>query len=334
MRNDPLQVGLPLRGADIVFAVDSEAVPPAGSPFTADRRYLVSGFLRPAGSRIVRASLSLPDDVPWPTEQFVYRLSGSVRLLVTDPMGRAESHWTVQANALIRLNGIEAERTGLWRPDVALDEAVGRSQPPKDMEPESAPSRGAEPRRSAAAEALRQELRHVAARSATATWKELATSAGLDLTHLSEPRCRELLVEVDRPYRPDVPLLSVLVRDRSRRPLSDLGTVLRMLGVQAPTSDRALNRWIVQEIERTHRAHEPKRTPVSQTALRPTPSEADLGSAQRQATRLRSKVSEAALFLERTTGRRAERLRNSVSEADSHLEKYGAASASGRSLRK
>lgn len=58
MRNDPLQVGLPLRGADIVFAVDSEAVPPAGSPFTADRRYLVSGFLRPAGSRIVRASLS------------------------------------------------------------------------------------------------------------------------------------------------------------------------------------------------------------------------------------------------------------------------------------
>ncbi|MBO0518255.1 hypothetical protein, partial [Streptomyces beijiangensis] len=48
-------------------------------------------------------------------------LVGSVRLLVTDVVEGSGSSWAVRADALMPLNGLEAERTGLWCPGVALE---------------------------------------------------------------------------------------------------------------------------------------------------------------------------------------------------------------------
>lgn len=137
--HDPFPASLPLRGAGMVFAVDPGAKPSAGSLFAAPGRHLVSGFVKPAGSRIVRARLSLPDEIPLPTDQYIYQLAGSVQLLVTDSAVDGDSSWTIRADSLVRLNGLEAERTGLWRPSVALDQQVDAATRVPRSRPETSP---------------------------------------------------------------------------------------------------------------------------------------------------------------------------------------------------
>lgn len=63
-RYDAVAGSLPLRGAEIVFAIDGEARPDTDSPLVEGGRYLISGFIKPAGHRILRAQLSLPHDTP------------------------------------------------------------------------------------------------------------------------------------------------------------------------------------------------------------------------------------------------------------------------------
>lgn len=69
-RHDAVADSLPLRGAEIVFAIDGEARPDTDSPLVEGGRYLISGFIKPAGHRILKAQLSLPHDIPHPTEQY------------------------------------------------------------------------------------------------------------------------------------------------------------------------------------------------------------------------------------------------------------------------
>ncbi len=117
----------PLRADQIVFAIDTKAPAPKHSPLAAEGRYIITADVKPAGSRIIRAHVSLPDDVPMPGERYVYRLYGVARLLLTDPDPRDGVQWAVRADGVVQLGGIEAERTGLWRPGIALPQRVGRA---------------------------------------------------------------------------------------------------------------------------------------------------------------------------------------------------------------
>ncbi|MER7932109.1 MULTISPECIES: hypothetical protein [unclassified Streptomyces] len=339
MRNDPLPGSLPLRGAEIVFAVDSESAPPVESPFAAAGRHLVSGFVKPAGSRIIRAQLSLPDEIPVPTEQYVYRLSGVVRLLITDPGEGKGSSWAVRADSLVQLNGLDAERTGLWRPSVALDERLDTAPRTTRTHTDTAP---VQPERSRGATVLRRALERVAREGTTTTWHELARRIGLDLAHLPDPKRRDLLVEVDKPLSPDRPLLCVLIRASSGRPLPYLGTVLRLLGAAAPASETALHRWSETAIKKAHEAYRQTPTPTltaSTTSGREpvteeqTPSRADLLAASRKLVVIRAKMREAAAVLRRASGRRATRLSQTIEQGEAHAKQYYAARGQRHTLR-
>ncbi|MFE2864970.1 hypothetical protein [Embleya sp. NPDC059259] len=338
MRNDPLPGSLPLSGAEIVFAVDGETMPLADSPFAAAGRHLLSGFVKPTGSRIIRAHLSLPETIPVPTEQYVYQLSGVVRLLITDPVGSQGSPWVVRADSLVRLNGLDAERTGLWRPSVALDERLDSTRTQR-AHTHAAP---AQPERSRAATALRQALERAAREHATTTWHELARQIGLDLAHLSDPKRRDLLVEVDKPLSPDRPLLCVLVVAGSKRPLPYLGTVLRLLGVTAPASEAALSRWSETAIKEAHKAYgpRPELTAAASTTFgeesvttEQAPSRADLLTASRKIVSIQAKLREAAAVLPLTSGRHTARLSQTIEQGEAHAQQYYAARRQHHALR-
>ncbi|WP_159039792.1 hypothetical protein [Streptomyces sp. TP-A0356] len=259
---EPLPSSVPLPSGQVVFAVDTEAAPLSSSPLDVPGRRLIPGFVKPTGSRIVRACLSLPDTVPAPTDQYVYRLAGSVRLLVTDVVEAEGSSWAVRADTLVRLNGLEAERTGLWRPSVALDEKhlpAPRVSSACERTPlaEPAPSGPKPPEITPAktADALRKVLEEVAAKGATITWSELAERLGRWVYDLPNPKRQELLVEVDKPRVPDRPLLSVLVVTHLGRHLPYLGQVLHRLGAVEPASEFALQQWAAAEINKTHEAY-------------------------------------------------------------------------------
>lgn len=344
MRNHPLPAVLPLHGARIVFAVDPTAKRPADAELTVEGRYLVPGFVKPAGSRIIRACLSLPDEVPSPTEQYVYQLSGLVKLLITDPVAAEAPSWAVRADSLTQLQGLDAERTGLWRPSVALKEETAPAPQVRQVEPESRPS---PPERGRVAATLRRELERVAAERTTTTWSKLSSRIDLDLAHLPDPKRRDLLVEVDRPLEPGRPLLSVLVLAPSGRCLPYLGTVLRLLGAPAPASDTALQRWSAVEIKRAQDAYgrPPAPAPASTRALRTPPARQekpattdaadlpDLRAASQQIGELRQKLAEAAAIAPKASPRRAERLGKAVKQARAHLAGYEAARLHGRVLR-
>ncbi|MEU7042826.1 hypothetical protein AB0A77_17410 [Streptomyces varsoviensis] len=330
MRNNPLPGSLPLRGPEIVFAVDGETSPPAESPFAAADRHLVPGFIKPTGSRIIRACLSLPAEIPVPTEQYVYRLTGVVRLLTTDLVEGSGSSWAVRADSLVQLNGLDAERTGLWRPNVALDERLDTAPRTSRVRSDSVP---AQPERSRAATKLRQALKQVAREGATTTWHELARRIQLDLAHLPEPRRRDLLVEVDRPLSPNRPLLCVLVLAGSERPLPYLETVLRSLGATAPASEAALRRWSETAIKKAHEAY--RQTPAATASITegPAPSRTHLQEAARELEVMRAKLREAAAVLTRASGRRAVRLAQAIGQGESHVQQYYAARCQRYALR-
>ncbi|MEW2219126.1 hypothetical protein AB0939_07385 [Streptomyces sp. NPDC006990] len=310
MRNDPFPASLPLRGAEIVFALDASARPPTAGPLVAADRYLVSGFIKPAGSRITRAHVSLPTGVPQPTEDYVYRLDTMVRLLITEPAGAADGVvWAIRCDSLSQLKGLDAERTGLWRPSASLEEP--RPDPSTDASaPAVTPSTQVE--RSQTAATLRKELEKVAVRGGTTTWRALSQLSGVDLAHLPDPKRRRLLLEVDSPFREDAPLLSVLVLTQAGRPLPYLATILRMLGAPAPASDTALQKWSREAIARTHTAY----------AGYDAPNAADLQAAAERHAQLVCRVKEAQEIIPRESGRRAARLNDAVRGAEELLERY------------
>ncbi|MGA5711235.1 hypothetical protein ACPCK8_32980 [Streptomyces cellulosae] len=346
---EPLPAGLPLSGRHVVFAVDTEAEPPVMSPLLTPGRYLLPGFVKPTDSRIVRAYLSLPDSVPAPTEQYVYRLAGMARLLVTDVAGEHGSPWALWADALVKLNGLEAERTGLWRPSVALDEKLGPApRPPSACEhlllPKPAPSEPevTETTPARPTDMLRSALEEVAARGATITWSELAGSLGRWIHDLPDPARQDLLVALDKPRVPSGPLLSVLIVTHVGRPLPYLGRILSRLGVIEPTSESVLQQWAATEAKRTHQAYgaapfhkavaSRRGTSQSVPAAR-APSASDLRLAHRRRAEMVQKVEEAAKTRARTRGARVQRLSEVMDQAEAHLQRYKMAYLRARTLR-
>ncbi|MGW6614966.1 hypothetical protein ACWGA0_16090 [Streptomyces erythrochromogenes] len=329
IRNPPLPASLPLRGSEIVFAVDNSVTPPADSPLATDNRYLISAYLKPAGSRIVPAHISLPSDTPVPTEDFVYQLTGLARVLITDPIGSGMVLWSIRADGLTRLNGLEAERTGLWLPSVSVVKPPSSSAAKMPTRPQA---QEAPPRRSREATLLRSALLTVATNGTRTTWEEISRKTGLDLSHLSDIKRRDLLIEVDGPLDPDVPLLSVLVREKSGRILPYLRTVLRILGADAPASDSALQQWCTREAGRAYAKHQPPTGAVAEPetprSRRPIfmPSPASVARVQA----LQGLVLDAKQLLPRTSGRRASRLKEAVKQAEIATAAFENARSKGR----
>ncbi|RVU29006.1 hypothetical protein EOT10_03985 [Streptomyces antnestii] len=321
-RHDAVASSLPLRGAEIVFAIDGEARPDTDSPLVEGGRYLRSGFIKPAGHRILKAQLSLPHDTPRPTEQYVYQLAGAVRLLVTEADRPGESTlWAVRADSLIQLKGLDAERTGLWRPPVALDEPLPAPKPA--TRPAPAPTVPVQSQGSRTATVLRRALEDVARDGATTTWKQLAERVGLDLAHLPDPKRRDLLVEVDKPRARNRSLLCVLVRAPSGRPLSYIATVLRLLQVPAPASESALYRWSEEQIRAAHTAYGHRTPPVlASAAVAEAPRPAEARAAQKQLTLLKAQLAVGRATFPRATGRRAARLATTVKDGEQHQRLY------------
>ncbi|MFC8124878.1 hypothetical protein [Streptomyces sp. NPDC057302] len=321
-RHDAVASSLPLRGAEIVFAIDGEARPDTDSSLVEGGRYLISGFIKPAGHRILKAQLSLPHDTPRPTEQYVYRLAGAVRLLVTEADRPGESaRWAVRADSLIQLKGLDAERTGLWRPPVALDDPLPAPKPAIRAAP--APTVPMQSHGSRNATVLRRALEDVAREGATTTWKQLAERVGLDLAHLPDPKRRDLLVEVDKPPARSRSLLCVLVRAPSGRPLSYLATVLRLLQVGAPASESALNRWSEGQIRAAHTAYGHRAPPLpASAAVTEAPRPAEARAAQQQLDLLKAQLAVGRGTLPRATGRRAARLATTVKNGEQHQRLY------------
>ncbi|WP_153812234.1 hypothetical protein [Streptomyces sp. SUK 48] len=321
-RHDAVAGSLPLRGAEIVFAIDGEARPDTDSPLVEGGRYLISGFIKPAGHRILKAQLSLPHDTPHPTEQYVYRLAGAVRLLVTEADRPGENtRWAVRADSLIQLKGLDAERTGLWRPPVALDEPLPAPMPA--TRPAPAPTIPVQSQSSRTATLLRRALEDVAREGATTTWKQLAERVGLDLAHLPDPKRRDLLVEVDKPRDRNRSLLCVLVRAPSGRPLSYLATVLRLLQVPAPASESALYRWSDEQIRAAHTAYGHRTPPLpASAAIAEAPRPAEARAAQEQLTLLNAQLAVGRTTLPHATGRRAARLATTVKDGEQHQRLY------------
>ncbi|MFE6091638.1 competence protein CoiA family protein [Streptomyces massasporeus] len=262
----------PLRADQIVFAIDTKAPTPRHSPLAAEGRYIITADVKPAGSRIIRAHVSLPDDVPMPTEQYVYRLYGVARLLLTDPDPRDGVQWAVRADGVVQLGGIEAERTGLWRPGVALPQPVrgttdvpvpaqrvvkGQTAPASDRAGSVQPSSMSASTRPdpESVTRVRKALEDFARRRTPTTWSTLGTVAKLNLVRLSPTERRDLLIAVDRPATPDKPVLSALVRDSGGRPLPDMTTIIRKLGLQPPADEVTLKLWCDREKDRAYHAH-------------------------------------------------------------------------------
>ncbi|MGW1930162.1 hypothetical protein [Streptomyces sp. NPDC001919] len=338
MRNAPFPGNLPLRATELIFALDPGRQPPLSSPLTHRGRYLVPGFIKPTGSRILRAYLSLPEEVPAPTEHFVYRLSGLARLVITDPLDEPGSVWAVHADSLVRLNGLDAERTGLWRPSVSLPAA--QVSAPAHTVPDALPVAPAEAERpSTVADQIRQELKKVARERTTVTWDELARRTGVDLSHMPDPKRRDLLAEVDEPLRAEVPLLCVLVRTPSGRHPFYLGAVLRKLGAQAPGSETALRRWREKEKQRNYDTYSPKLTtaqpprpahPTSTPAVpQPDPSAGwdvpppgQLKAAAQLVKKLRLRLQDAATIRSETVEAPGANMAEACARAELHLEEY------------
>lgn len=262
----------PLRADQIVFAIDAKAPAPKHSPLAAQGRYIITADVKPAGSRVIRAHVSLPDAVPMPTEQYVYRLHGVARLLLTDPDPQDGAQWAVRADGVVQLSDIEAERTGLWRPGVALPQPVRRTSDvpvpaQRVVKGQTAaasdradsgqpPSMGAPTRPDPESVArVRKALEDFARRRTPTTWGTLGTVAKLNLVRLSPTERRDLLIAVDRPATPDKPVLSALVRDSGGRPLPDMTTIIRKLGLQPPADEVTLKLWCDRERDRAYHAH-------------------------------------------------------------------------------
>ncbi|MEU4886341.1 MULTISPECIES: hypothetical protein [Streptomyces] len=104
----PKPFAFPIAGS-VVFVLDPDAPVPDDSPFTTEGRRLVMADVKPVDSPIVRAVLSLPDDTELPPAEHVYRAPDHARVLVHEGSGG----WAVHLDRFLRLNAMEAARTGL-----------------------------------------------------------------------------------------------------------------------------------------------------------------------------------------------------------------------------
>ncbi|MBD0843501.1 competence protein CoiA family protein [Streptomyces sp. TRM68416] len=359
----------PLRADQIVFAIDTKAPMPKHSPLAAEGRYIITADVKPAGSRIIRAHVSLPDAVPMPTEQYVYRLHGVARLLLTDPDPQDGAQWAVRADGVIQLSGIEAERTGLWRPGVALPKPVRTTSdvPVPEQRTVTGQTATTSGRANSAAQSasssstrptpdmvarVRKALKDFARRRTLTAWSTLGSVAELNLVRLSATDRRDLLIAVDRPAAPDKPVLSALVRDSGGRPLPDMTTIIRKLGLQPPADDVTLKLWCDREKERAYQAHSasgvrviPARLAlaadgkVSGPPVVPQPkrrnAQSGSGHPQRQApleegvARLRKALAQAEELLPRLNGKHHKRLSDTIKGARKRLNTYESARAKG-----
>ncbi|MET9611722.1 hypothetical protein [Kitasatospora indigofera] len=114
-RTRPRPASFVLQGG-AVFAPDITTPAPANSPLTDVGHYVVAADVRPPDSRIIRALISIPEGVPHPSAEHVYRFTGTTRIALTEPDGTGDPQWLIQARTFERLNAREAHRTGLWSP--------------------------------------------------------------------------------------------------------------------------------------------------------------------------------------------------------------------------
>jgi hypothetical protein len=265
-RPRPKPFAFPVQGA-LVFALVPGSEPPAESPFAAEDRHLLVADVKPGDSPIVRALISLPGDTDPPTAERVYRVPDSARILVTEN----SRGWAVEVKRFIRLNAHEAERTGLWtapprtepEPRAPVTVPVHRAKPPKPTVKETPPVTVVRARaEKSTPEASPCQLSHgelvSAVRDAlilharlcsTPTWGTLTRTVSSQLGVLSRADRERLLVEVDKPLRENLPVLSALIRYEDE-PLPYLAQVLALLGGPHTGSWPQIKRWAAVETER------------------------------------------------------------------------------------
>ncbi|MFJ7259069.1 hypothetical protein ACIQV2_02680 [Streptomyces globosus] len=280
----PKLPSFPLAGG-LVFILAPEAEAPAASPFAAEDRHLLMADIKPVDSPIVRGLLSLPGDSDLPPAEHVYRMSESARMLVTE-----DGHgWAVKADRYARLNAHEAERTGLWSPPKVSHAAAqapvvtpavptARQSPDPKAAGTQAPAKAAVtpaplPARTHAdlVSSIRQALSHTARSRATTTWEELTRRIGQELSALSERERIALLVDVDTPLWPNVPVLSALIQHQGS-PLPYLDEVLARLGLPNAKGSSRIPQWAQVEIRRAHDAYgKPSQAMRPRLSLSPPP---------------------------------------------------------------
>ncbi|MFD7376502.1 hypothetical protein [Streptomyces mirabilis] len=261
----PEPFAFPLDGPTI-FILDKEAPVPDDSPFVAEGRRLVMADVKPLGSPVVRAVLSLPDDTALPPAQYVYRAADRAHLLVRE----GADGWAVHLDRFVRLNAHEAARTGLAgvlpepperRPVPAPRTRQPNPQPPivpLRVQPPAADrkqraNKGVPLTRDQAIVRVRETLRASAPRGSTHHWSALAAQLGEPLTSMSASERVDFLVEVDSPLWDTKAVLSVLLRDDEGL-MPCLPAVLTKLGVRGAeglsADSPALRAWVNQERER------------------------------------------------------------------------------------
>ncbi|WP_344023587.1 hypothetical protein [Streptomyces luteireticuli] len=340
-RPRPKPAGFLLQGS-VAFTPDTASLVPDASPFAAAGRHLLMADVKPTDSRTVRALLSLPADAPVPAGNHVYRCTGAVRMLVTDPSRSSGAEWAIEANAFVRLNAHEAQRTGLWTPPPADQVAASDTpspaplpvaepaQPPKQRQQPSPARPAPEPTtkrdRTDIVVAVRDALIRDAQLRARPTWETLARVADLGLDRLNDSDRRDLLIDVDRPLADDKPILSALVHSEGGGPLPYLASVLYALGLGRPESDAALKRWCAREIDRAHAAHGvpsralPPRLPLQAPgeAWAPQRTAAVKNHQPTSSERLRTLIAHGERLLPDAQGKRS-RLKSAIKDAQKWL---------------
>ncbi|MER5991556.1 hypothetical protein [Streptomyces viridosporus] len=282
----PKPLAFPI-GGSVVFAFDLEASVPDDSPFATEGRRLVMADVKPVDSPIVRAVLSLPDDMELPPAQYVYRAPDHARILVHEE----SSGWAVHLDRFVRLNAMEAARTGLATAPAEQQEtqplATHPTRKPAEkvpslptracattnegsavIEPKNAsPSVATEPARAEEKPAAltrnqaivraRKLLREAAARRHTLDWSALASQLGSSYVNMTERDRMSFLVELDTPLRESKPVLSALLLEGSRL-LPCMPAVLDRLGVlgarNTTPASAQLRNWMARERERAFSA--------------------------------------------------------------------------------
>ncbi|MFE5600705.1 hypothetical protein ACFQ8O_16160 [Streptomyces coelicoflavus] len=264
-RTEPFM--LPLAGP-LVFALDEGAAVPDASPFASEGRRLAMADVRPVGSPIVRAVLSLRDDTAPPSAAHVYRAVDRASMLVREGV----DGWAVRLDRFVRLDAHEAARTGLAGvlpapPEKKPVPAPGTRQPDRPAPgapPHAVPSaavRKQRPKadavaltRDQAVVRVREILTDAAAEGRTLRWPDLRAQLGKPLQGMSERELVDFLVEVDSPLWDSKAVLSVLLLGDNGGLLSSLPAVLHQLGIGGvqglSTDSPPLHAWVKQERER------------------------------------------------------------------------------------
>ncbi|MFD5518163.1 hypothetical protein [Streptomyces sp. NPDC127066] len=281
----PQPTGFPLAGG-LVFAFDHKAPIPEASPFSTDGRRLVMADVKPIGSPVIRAVLSLPADTGLPPDRHVFRVPDHSRLLV-----REDGGWAIHIDRYLRLNAMDAAQTGLGR---ILPEPQKTPPPAPVPQAGTAVTKSVEVRASGAVDQPRKSplswskavvqarelLTASAVQGRTLHWSALASQLGNPYWARSESFRTGFLVEVDSPLRESEPVLSALLGDEGGH-LPYLPAVLERIGVDGaagvPADSPALRRWTERERERAFAVHAkpprvmPRRLELRQVNDTPTP---------------------------------------------------------------